>query len=108
VGGVPNTQDTVHRTQTCQQAEGPKWGCLRPTLEGEESNHNGEGRDLRGKGDGEGQTGEHNWGLKGLKSLRSSRNNGNMQPWEVAGCGESPVCTRYLEGERLGNQREGP
>jgi hypothetical protein len=25
------SQDTVHRTQKSQQAEGPKWGCLSPT-----------------------------------------------------------------------------
>jgi hypothetical protein len=32
---VQNTQDTVHKTQKGQQAEGPKWGYLSPTWEGE-------------------------------------------------------------------------
>lgn len=38
---IQNIQDTVHRTLKGQQAEGPKIGCLSPTLEGEESNKKG-------------------------------------------------------------------
>ena len=51
---VLNTQDT-HRTQKCQQAEGPKLGRLSLTWEREESNHKGAERDLGGKGDGVGE-----------------------------------------------------
>jgi hypothetical protein len=40
---VQNTQDIIHRTQKEQQAEVTKLGCLTPTLEGTESNHEGEG-----------------------------------------------------------------
>jgi hypothetical protein len=51
---IKNTQYTVHRTQKGQQAEVPKWGCLSPTWEREESNHNW--RSKRGPG------GETGWG----------------------------------------------
>jgi hypothetical protein len=40
---VQNTQDTVHRIQKVQQAEGPMLGHLSRTYEGEERNHKGEG-----------------------------------------------------------------
>jgi hypothetical protein len=32
------TQDAIHTTHKVQKAEGPKWGCLSPTWEGEEGN----------------------------------------------------------------------
>jgi hypothetical protein len=34
------------------------------------------------------------------EALRASRKNGNRQFQEVGSCGESPECTRDLEGER--------
>jgi hypothetical protein len=70
---VLNTQDTAHITQKGQGDEGPKWGCLSPTWEGEKNNHKGGRRDLGGKGGcGGAWRGEHDWVLgrgKGLKSI---------------------------------------
>jgi hypothetical protein len=40
---IQNTQDTVHKTEKVQQAEGPKWEYLSPTWKEEESNHKGAG-----------------------------------------------------------------
>ena len=78
---VQNTQDTVHRTQKGHQAEGLKREHLSPTWEGEESNHNWGGRGTcEGKWMGRWR-GEYYLVLgrvKGLKSLRASRQNGNM------------------------------
>jgi hypothetical protein len=42
---VLSTQDTTHRAQKGQQAEGPMWGCLSPNWEDEESNHAVGGRE---------------------------------------------------------------
>ena len=46
---LQNTQDTVHRTQKVQQAEGPKYGLLSPTWEGEENNHIWRRREVPGR-----------------------------------------------------------
>jgi hypothetical protein len=48
------------------------------------------------------QRGEHDWVLgdrKGLKALRASRKNGNMQPWEVGGWWGGP-SRMYQRPER--------
>jgi hypothetical protein len=90
---MPNTQDSAHGTQKDQQAEGP---CLSPTWEGEEINHKAEGREA-GKGVEGWAEREHDQVLgvgKGLKYLRSSRKNENIQPLEVGGWRHPPECTR--------------
>ena len=43
---------------------------------------------------------------KGLKSLKASRKNGNMQPQEVGGWAVPPECTRDLGGERHSGLKE--
>jgi hypothetical protein len=40
------------------------------------------------------------WGLNRTEALRTSRKNGNQQPWEVGGR-DSLECTGDLGGERL-------
>jgi hypothetical protein len=84
--------------------KGPKWGCLSPTWEGEESNYKGGGRELGGNRNGVGDRGEPDLVLnewKGLKSLRPNRKNGNLQLQEVGGWGNPPECTRDMGSKRL-------
>jgi hypothetical protein len=58
-----------------------------------------EGGTWKGKGmEGEGHMIGYWVGGKGLKSLRTSRKNGNFQPQEVGGWGDPPECTREMEG----------
>jgi hypothetical protein len=85
---LQNTQDTAHRTALLEREK-----KATPSGKG-----GGPGRE---RGD---QRGEHDWvlgGGKGLKSLRASRKNGNMQPWEVGGWGDPPECTRDMGSDRL-------
>jgi hypothetical protein len=55
-----NTQDTVHGIQKGQQAEGPKWGCLSLTWEGEESYYKMGGRVGKGM----------EWGREEVKRIK--------------------------------------
>jgi hypothetical protein len=60
------------------------------------------GRDLAGKGVRRGWRREHDQvlgGRKGLKFLRASRKNGNIQPMEVGGWGDPPEYIRDLGGK---------
>ena len=43
---------------------------------------------------------------KGLKSPRTIKKNGNLQPWEVGGWGNPPEYTRNVGGERLSALKE--
>jgi hypothetical protein len=55
------------------------------------------------------QRGEHDpvlGGGKGLKYLRASRKNGNVQPGEVRGWENPPEYTRDMGGERLSGLKE--
>jgi hypothetical protein len=63
----------------------------------------------RGLGGGACWRGEHDrvlGGGKGLKSLKASRKNGNMQSQKVGGWGDLPECTRDLGDERLSELKE--
>ena len=51
---ILNIQDTVHRIQKAQQAEGSKQEHLSPTWEREESNHKWGGREGLGRDSGQG------------------------------------------------------
>ena len=90
-----NTQGSVHRTQA------------------ERTHSHLGGRRKQPQAGREGPGREREWGVqreeydqvlgggKGLKFLRYSRKNGNMQPREVRSCGDHSECTRDLGEERL-------
>jgi hypothetical protein len=77
-------------------------------LEGEESNHNGGERNLEGKGHGGGSREGNMIRVLGggVKTLRASGKNGNMQPWELGCWGDPPECTREMGDERLPGLKE--
>jgi hypothetical protein len=103
---VENTQDTVHRTQKAQQAEGPKVGHLSATWEREESYHTwggrkGPGRESGQGGERPGAGGRHDLVLGVGKGLKPWCKLVNRKTQEIGGWGNPPEFTRDLGGDRL-------